>query len=756
MLRPDWITHVPTTGKMQGPRAWLNATDYRLCLSIPEFEEYVQPALSGKIPAGLDWEMTGLNVWKDHLVGFSFSYQAGKGIYVPVGHYVGAEFNLPLPEVARVLKEIDKSGLLQIWYNYRFDSAFMLRDLGWEPTMGHWVDAMFGPFLEDANVKQYGLKFTSQRMLGVDMIEYSELVGTGVGFHMVPPEQAPPYACADSDLTRRIWFLPEVQAALKEQALVSQIEHKALIPIREGVDKGIWLDKMTLLRQAAAIGGVFRNKKKEIIKVIPGLATETRAEIFKLAGGEFDLDSPKQLGEKLVALGVEIEEKTEKTGQVSTGKEILEKYAPKYPICAGVVKYRKLETQRRNYIDKLIAWVEKFGPLARFSFNQIGAPTGRMSAGGEGNKVEAGSKGYADMNVQSIPDPEKAPYLPNIRSAFVANDPRVGEVYERFCREYRFDYETADPMLLETLDAWLKEAGCNPDDARFGDEWVIVAIDYSQIELRVAANVFREPLWIEAFLRGDDIHMINARLAYRDPTITKKDPRRKHGKTMNFATLYGAQADTVAAHGGITSKLAQSMMDNFFGAARRLKDGIESFQRQAKANGWIKTWTGRKRILKHYYLPNGPKWLALEGDRQAVNSPIQGGAADIFKIALFKVRKFLIEQGWHQKDWFPVLFVHDELVSIVRRSKLYDMLPQVVKTMEFEVKGWPVPIKADAEVGWNWGEMATWDDWQGLFPPSSASERVVSWLNPQPLEADGAPLYNPEDDALGAEADLDG
>ncbi len=747
MPLPSWIVHVPTTGKMQGPRAWLNTVDYRLCLSIDELRAYVRPAIEQKIPTALDWETTGLNVWRDHLVGLVVSYATGKGLYVPVGHFVGAEFNLPIRDVLEVLKEIDASGLLQLWYGYRYDCAMMRRDLKWEPTFGHWVDVMFEVFLEEANIKQYGLKYTASRMLGVDMIEYTELVGDGVGFHMLHPEQAPSYACADGDMTRRLHFLPEVMAAVKEQSFVYQIEHKTLHPVLDAVDKGVWLDRLTLLRQRNEIGGVFRNAKREIIKVIPGLVTQTRDRIFQMAGGEFDLDSPKQLGEKLVAMGVQIEERTANTGQVSTGKEILEKYEGKYPVCAEVVKYRSLDGQRRNYIDKMLAWIDRFGPHARFAFNQIGAPTGRMSAGGEGKKDEAATKGYVDANVQSIPDPEKKPYLPNIRSAFIANDPRIGEVYEQFCRAHAFDDEEPDPALLAMLDHLLGLAGCDPANGRYGDEWVIVSIDYSQIELRVAANVWREPLWIEAFLRGDDIHMVNARLAYRDPTIQKKDPRRKHGKTMNFATLYGAQAATVAQHGNIPEKLAQSMMDNFFGAAGRLKEGIRSFQSQARANGVIKTWAGRKRNLKEYFRPNAPRGVQLEGERQAVNSPIQGGAADIFKIALYKVRKFLIEQGWHGKDWFPVLFVHDELVSIVRRSKLYEMLPKIIETMEFQVKGWPVPIKADAEVGWNWGETLPWDEWKTLYPPSSASERLVCWWNPPPSEVLVEPLYNGDEDS---------
>lgn len=751
-MQPDWITYIPTpAAKMQGPRAWLNKTDYRLALSVQELEEYVHPYLLKGVSPGLDWETTGLNVWKDHLVGLCVSFATGQGMYVPIAHYVGAEYNLPLAGVLNVLRAIDAADVEQQWYNYRFDSPVMLRDLdGWEPTFGKWRDVMFAAYLENPNIKQYGLKFTAGRLLGVEMIEYTELVGDGHGFHMVHPEKAPPYACADADMTRRIRYLPEIQAALKDQPLIWDIEHKTLLPIREAVEHGCWLDAARLRVQQREIGGVVRRKGQPTV-VLPGLVAEARKKIFAAAGGEFDLDSPQQLGQTLVALGIEIVEKTEKTKQVATGQEILAKYAEKYPFVKEITKYKKLDKQRRDYIDKMLAWVEKFGPHVRFAFNQIGAPTGRMSAGGEGQAMESGGKGYADVNVQSIPDHEKEDYLPNIRSAFVANDPRIGEIVEQverdawlhasidsvFHPERTDDHPALEPRLREALRA----AGLSDEDL-YGDEWVMVSIDYSQIELRVAANIFREPIWIDSFLRGEDIHTTNARLAYRDPAITKKDPRRKMGKTMNFATLYGAQPETVAEHGGIAVAKAKEMLENFFGQATKLRDGIESLKRAARANKSVKTWFGRKRPLDAFFGPDAKPWQISQGEREAVNSPIQGGAADIFKIACFKVRGTLIRQGW-TKDWYPVLFVHDELVSLVRRATLYEMLPVVVAAMEFPVKGWPVPIKADPEVGWNWGEMMPWADWTTQFPPSTARERLVSWVKGPTTPVDS--LYKPED-----------
>ena len=333
------------------------------------------------------------------------------------------------------------------------------------------------------------------------------------------------------------------------------------------------------------------------------------------------------------------------------------------------MQYRELSLQCRNYLDKLIAADTHFGPLVRFAFNTLGAPTGRMSAGGEGKASEAYAKGVVDLNVQSIPDHEKAPYLPNIRSAFVANDPRAG-----------------------TFD------------------WVWVSIDYSQIEMRVAANLSREPAWIRSFSEGVDIHLTNARLAYDNPNLTEKNKEeRKKGKGMGFAVLFGASESTVAQQGGIALDVAKRLVQTFFAGAPKLKAWIDWSHLVARADRRIKTRFGRLRRLEEYFAPDAPRWLQEKGKREAVNTQVQGAAADVFKVAAYKCAATV--QAAYPNDVFQTLWVHDEVNFRVRHSKVGEIVPALITAMEIEVKDWPVKLVVDAEVGWDWGTLKKFRDW---------------------------------------------
>lgn len=636
-------------------RTWLKEVDYKLCRSVDQLEDFLfsVPLLPTK-HIGADWEYNSQNRERALPVGCSFSTSKGKAIYVPVGHKVGPELNLPLDRVLQVLQRLDIEEFISIWHHFRSDSEFMLRHFKWEPT--HFEDSMFADYLDNPNFNVYNLKDIIRRRYQLDSIDFEE-VAKGRTLDLVHPEDLVDYGCQDADFARRVFLEPHVQASLKEQEFIYRLEKQVLYEVRTGESNKTYLDKEKLIELKADVDR----------KVAPLLG-----KIYELAGGEFLVDSPVRLGEKLAQLGIPFTEKdrTKKTGQISTKKETLEKYQAYHPIIPLVIQHKVLTTQLRNYVDKMIGAVEHFGPLVRFPFHQVGVPTGRMKAGGEGNKSESYDKGVVPVNIQSLPDHEKAPYLPNIRSAVVANPP--GQ-----------------------------------------DDFVIVAVDYSQVELRIAANMSREPTWIKTFSEGGDIHLTNAKLAYRDYKMAKSDPRRKRGKTMSFAILYGGSEYTVAQHGGITIEQGKLLVDNFFAGAPQLKAWIDSWIKMARQQKFVKTTFGRKRPLEEYYANDSPRWLKMKGDREAINDPIQGGAADIFKIGMVKLGKVIRANNW-QQDLQQTLWIHDEFVLRVRKSMLEQMIPEIVKCLEFDVKGWPVKLKVDVEVGANWGEMVPWSVYQAL------------------------------------------
>lgn len=635
-------------------RAWLDTVDYDLCESRAQLEAYVNDAVRAGEPVAADWETTSLCVFPDRPeraqpVGLGLSREEGSGLYIPVGHAVDSHLNLSPQDAQWSLQTLDEQRVLSLWYNFPYDASANQLFSGWEPE--HWEDVLLLVWLCNSNEKQLGLKHTIKRLYGVSMIDYDE-VTQGRSFAELSPLEAVNYGCGDVDWTRRLWFHHAIQAERERQDYTYRLEKKTYAPVREGVQHGVFLD-----------GGRLRGLDAQVSAQIEDLL----AQIRDLAGEDLPISSPKALGQKLLALGVPLSEKTE-SGQMATGKEILQKHATRHPVCTAIVRYKELETQRRNYIQKLIAAEEHFGARVRFAFRSACAtPTGRMAAGGEGKKQEAYAKGYVDLNIQSIPNKEKAEYLPNIRAAIVAEDPA----------------------------------------ARAG-EWCIVSIDASQIEIRVSGNLSGEPAWIETFQDPNgDIHLTNARLAYGRPELTKENKaERSAGKTMGFAILYGAVAKTVAEHGGISESEAEELLKRFFGNAKRLKAWIDQEHERCRGRGHGKTFFGRIRPLGHYYR-TGDKRLIAQGNREALNHGVQGTAADLLKIATIKVHRLLHDKGW-TADFVPVLWVHDEIVAIARVSKLREIMPEVVKAMEFPVPGWPIPLKMDAEAGWNWGELQPW------------------------------------------------
>jgi DNA polymerase-1 len=184
---------------------------------------------------------------------------------------------------------------------------------------------------------------------------------------------------------------------------------------------------------------------------------------------------------------------------------------------------------------------------------------------------------------------------------------------------------------------------------------------------------------------------------------------------MSFAILYGGSEYTVAQHGGITIEQGKMLVDNFFAGAPQLKKWIDSWIAMARQQKFVKTTFGRKRPLNEYYANDAPRWLKMKGDREAVNDPIQGGAADVFKIGMVKLGKMIRANSW-QQYLHQILWIHDEFVLRARKSMLEQIIPEVVKCLEFEVKGWPVKLKVDVEIGHtgksNWGEMVKWETYQ--------------------------------------------
>jgi DNA polymerase I-like protein with 3'-5' exonuclease and polymerase domains len=608
----------------------------------------------------------------------------------------------------------------------------------WFPER-HFHEVMFGVWLAGCNHKSFGLKPSADRLLGVTMPTY-KAVTEGRNFEDVDPDEAVIYGCADADCTRRLWLHPTVVAAVRRQREVYELERALIEPFRTMIRNGQYWDDAHLALVEAHLGAEVKRKNK-LVTPATGIIGRISDQIRSMDGGAtLNFDAPAQVASFFLGLRIALVEKTKGAkGQYATGEDVIAKYKcshaddcaitlntsldcscshqckwgkalvprkkgdPKnappvfvegwlcHPAIERMVMRRSLTNYARNYVLKLRAGIATYGPLLHFPFNQLGAPTGRMSAGGEKN---ADAAGVTAVQEQSMPDSKKAVYLPDIRAGLIANDPRL-------------HIEDDDPEGFD-----------------------IAAIDYSQIELRVAANLSKEPAWIEAFQKRIDIHLANARLAYKQPTMPRyiddpanpgseiENPKRGKGKTMGFAVLFGAADETVAAHGGIALDEASELLTNFWGGVAVLQRWVNQTHLNARCEKVVKTFLGRERPLHEWYTVESlttrkMAWLARKGDREAVNTQIQGGAADIFKIAFVRVHRLIIERGW-QDDCHIILPMHDELVFRVRRRLFDEIVPAIMACMAthgwpapagtFAIANWPVAITTDAERGPNWGK----------------------------------------------------
>lgn len=359
-------------------------------------------------------------------------------------------------------------------------------------------------------------------------------------------------------------------------------------------------------------------------------------KVYELAGTKFNISSPTQVGEILFdRLKIEAKAKKTKKGSYSTTEEILEKLRPLHPIVGLILDIRGLRKLLTTYINALPVLINPATGKIHTTFNQTATATGRISS--------------TNPNVQNIPI--RTDEGREIRRAFIA-----------------------DP----------------------GD--IILSADYSQIELRLMADMSADPHMVEAFRSGEDIHRATAAKIYHEPLEEVTDEQRRNAKTANFGIIYGISAFGLAERLTIPRAEAKALIDGYFNAYPGVKDYITRSIEDARANGYVSTVKGRKR-----YLPDiNSRNAVVRGyaERNAVNAPLQGSAADINKIAMVEIHRRMTEAGMRSR---MILQVHDELVFNVVPDELDALKTLVVEQMSAAYSG-KVPLTVSAGVSVNWLE----------------------------------------------------
>ena len=589
-------------------------TDYRIVKSNTELAELVTTLTAAKTFA-FDTETTALNPRAAKLVGISFSAEAHSGYWVPVTE----------ESLAAIRSLFGDESLTKIGHNLKFDLSVLAENDC--PVAGLCYDTMLAHALIDPE-QRHNLDTLSEDFLQYSPIRFSELLpdakkGEAIDYSNVAEQDLANYAIEDSDVTLQLWQIFQPKLEESGQAKVFYEIEMPLLPVLVAMEsEGILLCETTL----AATG-------ESLIDHI----AELKASIYALAGREFNLNSPKQLGEVLFdELKLVEKPKKTKTGQYATNEQVLSNLAPKHTIVAELLEYRQLTKLKSTYIDSLPNSVDLATGRVHTHYGQVQTATGRLSSN--------------DPNLQNIP--VRSPKGREIRKAFV---PREG--------------------------------------------WKLLAADYSQIELRILAALTGDVGLLTAFKEGQDIHTATAAKIFGvEPGDVTRD-QRSTAKMVNFGIPYGISAFGLAQRLGTVSRTeAQEIIDSYFAQFPGIPGYMKAQKESAKDKGYVETQCGRRRHLRDINSGNGTIRAAAE--RNAINMPIQGTAADMIKIAMVRIQKSIVEKGLKSR---MLLQVHDELIFDMEPSeeaKLHELVSQCM----IGALGLPCPIEIEIGMGENWLE----------------------------------------------------
>lgn len=566
-----------------------------------------------------DTETTGINTISDDLVGFSFSWKEFEAYYVPIpsDRQEAEKFVLRFKNIF----ENDKT--LKIGQNIKFD-LLMLRQYGIE-LKGPMFDTMIAHYLIQPDL-HHGMDYLAEVYLKYKTITYEELCGgknpKTTNIRTIDIHKLCDYAAEDADVTLRLKNVFEQELIKNDLMKIFTEIEMPLMPVLADMEyTGVLIDVESLKQYSLSLQERIIAKEKEI---------------FSLAGYEFNISSPRQVGELIYdkLQIVETARKT-KTGQNSTSEEVLVSLKGKHPIINLILEHRGLKKLLSTYVDALPEIINKKTGRIHTSYNQTVAATGRLSS--------------SNPNLQNIP----------IR----------------------------DEDGKEIRKAFIPDAGCT-----------FLSADYSQIELRLMAHLSDDENLIESFNAGDDIHTATASKIFKvDMNSVDKDMRRK-AKTANFGIIYGISAFGLSERLDIPRSEAKQLIDDYFITYPKIKEYTDSVVQSAREKGYVETLFGRRRYLNDINSRNSV--VRGYAERNAVNAPIQGTAADIIKIAMINIFRRFKEEKIKSK---MILQVHDELNFTVYNEELEKVKSIVKNEMESAVK-LKVPLIAECGVGVNWLE----------------------------------------------------
>ncbi|MEQ9169136.1 MAG: DNA polymerase I [Fulvivirga sp.] len=564
-----------------------------------------------------DTETSGIDAVEAQVVGVAFSYIKGEAYYVAIP----PDFEEAKAIIQEFADVFNNDKILKIGQNIKYD-ILVLKKYGIE-VKGPIYDTMLAHYLIEPEMR-HGMDALSEHYLNYRPVPISAIIGSGKtqkNMQDLAPEEIVEYACEDADVTLQLKEkLDKEVKANKLEKLLHEVEHPLAMVLAEMEYEGVRIDEQALATMS---------------KELQQLSLEAQESIFKLAGQEFNIASPKQLGEILFdKLKLIDKPKKTKTGQYATGEEILSKLAIEHDIANKILEFREYQKLKSTYVDALPKMISPTDGRVHTDYGQAIAATGRLSSN--------------NPNLQNIPiRTEKGR---EIRKAFVPRD----------------------------------------------ENHVLLSADYSQIELRIAASFAKDEVMIEAFKNGRDIHSTTAAKVF-NVSLEDVDPgMRRKAKEVNFGIIYGISAFGLAQNLGISRTEANEIITAYFKEFSAIKTYMDNCINTAKENEYVETIMGRRRYLRD--INSGNATMRGYAERNAINAPIQGSAADIIKLAMVNIQKWLKEEKLKTR---MIMQVHDELVFDVYKDEEEIVKPKIIDLMMNAVS-LEVPLEVEAGVGENW------------------------------------------------------
>lgn len=579
---------------------------YETILDQERFDAWLEKLKGAKLIA-FDTETTGIDAQQAQLVGLSFSVKAGEAAYVPLTHsYMGAPAQLDRDSVLLALKPLlEDPKLLKVGQHAKFDMNILANcAIGGDQANGITMrgvafDTMLESYVLNSTATRHDMDSLAQKYLDHSTVSFQDIAGKGakqLTFDQIPLEQAGPYAAEDADVTLRLHqVLFDKLSAIPSLASVLTDIEMPLVPVLARIERqGALVDDKLLGVQSIELGDKM-------------VALEREA--FEIAGEEFNLGSPKQLGSILYdKLGLPVLKKTAK-GQPSTAEEVLAKLAEDdYPLPRVLMQYRSMSKLKSTYTDRLPEQINPRTGRIHTSYHQAVASTGRLSS--------------SDPNLQNIP--VRTAEGRRIRQAFIAPP-----------------------------------------------GYKLLAADYSQIELRIMAHLSRDEGLLNAFRNNLDVHTATAAEVFKVELKDVTSDQRRSAKAINFGLIYGMGAQKLGKDIGVDTKQAKAYIDTYFARYPGVREYMDRTRAQAADQGYVETIFGRRLYLPEIN-SNKPQERA-GAERTAINAPMQGTAADIIKKAMVAVDNWLESSGLDARVILQVhdelvLEVREDLVDQVRED----------------------------------------------------------------------------------------